>query len=675
MSESILFHSNPPTPPPTVETADQALLQLERLASDRGPLAADAESEQRFYREALRVFATLAGAEGATLWRGGEGALLPAIRYPDPPAPESDPSTRGATPIDSHTRSLIEQAARSGRPSLVRGRRARSGAAGPVTLACPLAKPLGSGGPERGAAAFCVLVCHPAVEVTDATSHRLLSFAMEVAGIVEQFRLRRQVERTNRLSGVRASIDAFLLRLHGNSRAPYAAQAVAEEGKRLLACDRLAVLSRRGGRWTVAAVSSVVEPAERSTIVRAMRRLVKLMLAASEGAVYSGSEMNDPILLAEADRYLELSGSRQFAVIPCAPPRFSDGEQGSAAGRRGVSVALLAEQFEGLLPKTEPIVLESLAPHAAIAIGRGRSRGGGARSRLTGALLSIVTLALVAATAYALTLVRAPLTVTAEGRFLPVTRTRVYAPLDASVQEVLAGHGASVEAGQPLLKLQSVELALQMQEARASLTNTLEEIKSLETAKLRATLPGFARDADVSAIASEVEVLRKRIAYDKKRIALLKLQRERLTILSPHGGRVTSWDPNSRLSDRPVQRGQRLLEVASDEQGWKIEAEAYDRHAGGLLKAWRKQGELGAEYVIKSDPSERHRARVIDVASVTQLNESGQATVRFEALPEDPRRLAPREGMTLLVKVHCGERPLGYVWFHEAWEELQRRWF
>jgi hypothetical protein len=33
----------------------------------------------------------------------------------------------------------------------------------------------------------------------------------------------------------------------------------------------------------------------------------------------------------------------------------------------------------------------------------------------------------------------------------------------------------------------------------------------------------------------------------------------------------------------------------------------------------------------------------------------------------------PRPGATVVARIHCGRRALGYVWLHEVWEFIQSR--
>jgi hypothetical protein len=94
-----------------------------------------------------------------------------------------------------------------------------------------------------------------------------------------------------------------------------------------------------------------------------------------------------------------------------------------------------------------------------------------------------------------------------------------------------------------------------------------------------------------------------------------------------------------------------------------------------VLTAAESSEPLRVSYVVKSDPATRHFGSVSNLAEATQPDADGNPVMRVDVKPEDAARAAPRSGMMVAAKIKCGERSLGYVWFHEAWEAFQRYWF
>jgi hypothetical protein len=47
------------------------------------------------------------------------------------------------------------------------------------------------------------------------------------------------------------------------------------------------------------------------------------------------------------------------------------------------------------------------------------------------------------------------------------------------------------------------------------------------------------------------------------------------------------------------------------------------------------------------------------------LNERGESTIRVTVSLAQPRLSNPRAGTRVWLRLDCGRRPLGYVWFHD----------
>jgi multidrug efflux pump subunit AcrA (membrane-fusion protein) len=265
--------------------------------------------------------------------------------------------------------------------------------------------------------------------------------------------------------------------------------------------------------------------------------------------------------------------------------------------------------------------------------------------------------------------------ISAEGRFAPTSRMRAFAPRDSIVKRILVTHGAKVTQGQPLVELRSPELELQIEQVEGELATTRKEITALETARLRATLPNQKEETDVGSVAAKLSALRELTASHERQLQLLAKEASRLVVASPINGEVLSWKPEDYLQDRPVRRGQRLLEIGATDGDWEIELDVPDRRAGHVLTAAKSDQPLQVSYIVKSDPAQRHAGEVKSIATSAQADAEGNPTLRVDVRPENAAGAAPRSGMMVAANIHCGERSLGYVWFHEAWEAIQRHWF
>ncbi|QDT68008.1 hypothetical protein MalM25_09190 [Planctomycetes bacterium MalM25] len=496
-------------------------------------------------------------------------------------------------------------------------------------------------------------------------SLRLAAAIGEVAG---RYELRRAAQRVGEAEKRLARVEETLVRLHSVRGAGRIAAQAAEEGRRLIDCDRLSLIARSGGGWRVLAVSGVRQLNRRSDAAKRMTALAAAAARWGEPIAAPIDPYDTPRDVVEAiDAHCDAAGVRSLRVRPCPSPL-------DEADPDSPDAVLLAEWFDSDYRGDSEALLAALARHVGVAMARepGGLRAGSLLGR--GALAALLAGALTLAT-LAAAFTPATLWLHVEGRFEPVDRARVFAPLDGVVDEVLVEQSRRVEVGQPLLRLRSPELRLQREEVAEAIAATKADLAALETAKLRAALPGVGDpDDDPTALASRVASLREKLTYQQARRDLLALQAERLVVTSPIGGEVLSWRPQDLLSDRPVERGQRLLEIAGGER-WRLELETPDHRSGPLLNARAEGSPLRVEYVVRADPAETHTATVESIEPATRVSAEGLPVVRVVAAPDDAQAPNPRSGLGVSAKIDCGEHSLGYVWLHEAIAAVRRWWF
>lgn len=502
------------------------------------------------------------------------------------------------------------------------------------------------------------------------SAERSLELAAAVAEVASRYELRSEGARVSGAEARLARVEEALVRVHSHRAAKPMAKEAAEQGRLMTGCDRLSVLARSGGRWRVLAVSGVSRVSRRSDAARAIERLVQTAMRWGEPlrVPFSTNDAPPPQVVAQADSYCDTTGVRSLRVLPCEAPHDPDNQRPQA------EAALLAEWFDETRgPEADPL-LAALARHVGVATRRDAGRVTPSRLLNRWATAALVVALLVAAVASSL-MIQTPLWVAVDGRFEPIDQARVFAPLDGVVEELLVDQSDTVREGQPLVRLASPELQLRLEEVAEAITATRSELASLETAKLRAALPGRDPDSDdPTVIASRVAAQTERLEHQQRRLELLREQEALLLVTSPIDGRVVSWRPGDLLTDRPVRRGQRLLEIAAGER-WRIELEAPDHRSGHVLAAAERGEPLHVEYVVRSNPSQTHRGIVTEVADTTSTSPDGLPVVRVVVAPDDALATNPRSGLGVSAKINCGNHSLAYAWLHEAIEAIRRRWF
>lgn len=659
----------PPGDPSAGRSADAATpTDADAFLDDLDRLAADATDADAFYGRLLESTTPAIGALVAERWRAApDAAISRAERF--------HAAGVGLATLPAADARRLAAVRDEGLPKLWPAE--RRGLVG-AWLACPV----------RGVdGTRCLLAFALPEGVSEAVAARTLEFVTAVGEVAERFEIARRTVELADTARRLSSCEAFALRVHALRGVRPVARAIVDAARDAVGGGRAALLVRPGrGRWRVIAVSGAPRHAARSDAVRRMERLARAVAIGDAGVVSGGAtphaigplgadpepgvaEALAPQIVNAVDHYADAAGATALIAAPCQEVDV-DGEP-RGPGQR---VALLVERFEGAFPDDAPDRLAPIARHATVAMRRASAGGRlAALVRPSRLLLAAALTASLVASAAALWLIRVDLTVTADGRFVPAERARVFAPVDGVVQELMVDHGAAVAEGQPLVRLRSPQLEIEQEKVAEALAITRQEIASLETAKLRGRLGPASDDFDAAAVSARVAALRQQLTHQRRRRDLLAEEAERLVVTSPVAGEVVSWRPADYLADRPVTRGDRLLEVASREGDWRIEIDLPDHQTGPLLAVDRDA--LRVRYVVKAAPDAEHAGDVVRVATATRVDAEGRPVLRVEVRPDAASRVSPRSGLAVVAKIDCGKHRLGYAWCHEAWKAFLRRWF
>jgi multidrug efflux pump subunit AcrA (membrane-fusion protein) len=271
-------------------------------------------------------------------------------------------------------------------------------------------------------------------------------------------------------------------------------------------------------------------------------------------------------------------------------------------------------------------------------------------------------------------LIKAEYRVEAKGHLMPVHRQAVYAPWDGDVEELFVSDGARVKEGQPLLRLRNDELRAQLESKTGELLLHQAERRTL-LAQIDDAAKRAKRDDEIR-LQGQLMELQARIRGVETLTAILTQRVERLTNKAPLSGVVTTFRVRELLNQRPAQRGEVLLEIADDSGEWRLELDVEEDRMGHVLRAQNDQRDpLHVEFVLATTPTETYTGSLQQIATrPKQLPEQG-SLVEVYASIDRGQELNRRIGADVRAKIHCGERSLGYVWFGDVVEFVQRRWW
>jgi multidrug efflux pump subunit AcrA (membrane-fusion protein) len=468
----------------------------------------------------------------------------------------------------------------------------------------------------------------------------------------------------------------------------------ANDGRSLLGCDRVSVAIREGRRVKVRAVSGQEDVHQRANLIRTMTNLTRRVMKTGERLVYTGSaEDLPPPLEKPLSDYLAESRMRMVLMIPLLDPRRSaktdhEGQPVRKRDKRAIVGCLIVEQANeseprvGLMPKVELIV-----PHVAEAVADAEQHEsifllplwrtiGRTLRWFRGRKLAIAIAVAIGLGALGAALAYVPWTyrVTAEGRLMPVVQHEVFAPENGDVREIKVRGGDQVNAGDPLIILRNQELEAEIVSTAASAAEKEKQYNALRDQAVELSAVGKYEEALKAQGERDRAQTEARGLRDK--LDVLKARAERLIVRSPAKGTVATFQVEQLLRDRPVQRGERLLEVMDESLDWRLELDVPEHRMGHLLRAMKKSSDqtLPIEYVPATAVETTLHGRLRAAQIATRANQSQEEGAIVEVYADLTEQEIPgrRIGSQVTAKIDCGKRSLFYVLFGDVVEFVQR---
>jgi multidrug efflux pump subunit AcrA (membrane-fusion protein) len=467
-----------------------------------------------------------------------------------------------------------------------------------------------------------------------------LRFVSDLCDLAATYLKNRQMRQMMSQQRLWNQLEGFTHQIHGSLDLKETAYAVVNDGKRLVACDRLTVALKIASRTMVEAVSGQEVVEQRSNLVRELTRLCKVVIRSGEDLLYTGNTDGlAPDIRDALEMYVDESGSKVVVVTLLHKPE-TIGEDGTdnKIKEKVAFGCLVAEQIgDELAPTDMHARTEVVSRHASTALWNAQEHHkifmkpvlkalGSPWRMFRGRTLAKIGAGLAAVLVFIAGMAFIPCTLTIEGHgsLLPEERHKIYAPVVGIVSEVLVDHDARVKKGDILAKIESYELQKELKGLMAEMQKAKSQMVSLglQSEKLRHG-QDEQEQIQVQAQLAEARITAK---SSKERIDILNEQLELTNVRSPQDGVITTWEARKTLVGRPVEIGNELLQVAAEDGEWILEVEVPDDDMGPILaaqskldddiKAGRKKvgSTLSAYFVTMTDPEHRYPGYVVRIA-------------------------------------------------------------
>jgi len=493
--------------------------------------------------------------------------------------------------------------------------------------------------------------------------------------------------------------EPFLFDLQQHLDSRQLAHSACSSLRDLLGVERVTLVGRNGRHDKILAISGQVKVSRHSPYARQARQLARETVQTNEPLLHCRQNpLDSQDISPTVSEYLTATHAQVLAVIPlygCAEPDAPDAEPNRQPKAERIVGALIVERSKSSSFDAAHVeVLRLLADHVGNAMDRtqrhesllllpvwrtlGRTYHWLTRRHLRKSIaaLLLITIALVS-----LVVVPWDYRVTGDGTLMPVVQRRVFAPGDAEVGAVFVTGGEFVESGTPLVQLVSKELESEEIRLRTLIEEKLTSLNALRSAREASQrADDQARTIEIEGQYAEHQV---EIRHLREQHRSVQSRLQELNVVAPCDGVVATFQVDQLLSDRPVNRGDVLLEVMDPRQGWQLELKLEDRRMGPLLAATEEHAALPVEFILVTQPETAYHGslkaigyrsnsmpeagNVVDLQVDPTVSESKGDALAHTLPPE-----AMWIGASVKAKISCGPRPLGYVLFGDVIDYLRK---
>ncbi len=433
-------------------------------------------------------------------------------------------------------------------------------------------------------------------EVGPSTQKGYLRFLGQMCELAADFLKSHQLRHFSDRQTLWSQLEDFTRAVHVSLDPRETAYMIANEGRRLIECDRLSVAIRKGSKCKIEAVSGQDLFDKRSNTVRLLGQLATAVVATGDTVWYTGDTRDlAPQVEDAVQEYVDEAHSKTVAVLPLqrpAPPEEDDPKKRTEpAPPIG---ALIVERIEdsrlapNMVHRAEVVrqhsstALANAMEHQNLflmpvwrALGKTRwvlqARTLPKTLSISGGVLLVILV---------LALWPARFTMESKGTLEPVWRQDVFAGIDGVVEELKVAHGDTVNEDQLLALLRNTDLEVALTDVQGQRMATTERLFAVQRSMGDRRLSTEER----SRLAGEQAELKQKLLSLDAQLVLYEAKQLELDVTSPMKGQVITWDLWDRLIHRPVQRGQILMRVANPDGRWQLELKMPENHMGPVIE-------------------------------------------------------------------------------------------
>ena len=681
--------------PNAVDGVDPALIdktknQIRNLVAEIAELSKSSIGLTEFFEGFLIRTTGALASEGGAIWLDETGTGQLDLQY-HVNMDQSKLATDSAAQIQHSM--LLEKLRASGEASLIP---ANSGSAGEDKAGNPTENLLIVGPLKVNETKIGLVEIFQRPGAGPTTQRGYLRFLVQMCEIASDFLTNRKIRNFGDQQILWQQIDSFVHSIHQGLDPTQTAFVIANEGRRIIDCDRVSVVITNGSRCQIKAVSGLDSIERRADQVKQLQKLTRAVVKTNEPLWYSGDDEDlPPQIEKRLHSYVDKSHSKMLAIIPLESQIDVGGtleNKPNSGAAKPIIGALIVEQLkdstiENSLQKrievvckhSESALSNSLEHNGLFLMPLWKSLGKMAKpfsgSQLPKTLFALTMLGGIIAF---FSLFPYPFTLSSNGNLQPIQQHEVYAKVGGTLEEVFVTGNDSerVKENDVLARITSNDLDVQIQNLSGQIKQTREQIR-----KFRRAIQERLSKIDNTMLDGELQKSEQQLISLTSELELKRQQAANLLIRSPADGVIVNWQIRKNLLKRPVDRGQNLMTVVNPDGGWQLEIDVPERRVGHLINRLNSSDEpIEVMFALVSHPGKEFTGTLIEIDKKLEVysddGNCAKAVVGFdnEQIPLD----LLKTGTRVNAKLYCGTRTIGFVWFHELFETVgtaYKYWF
>ena len=290
---------------------------------------------------------------------------------------------------------------------------------------------------------------------------------------------------------------------------------------------------------------------------------------------------------------------------------------------------------------------------------------------------TLVVIALIVAAGVTLALVPYDYRVSCDGRLMPMVQREVFTNWEGEVVAIHVQSGQRVKKGELLVEIRNEDLKAQLLETENKL-NELRLMRLTLNAQLQSGNNNKRPVDEITKLRGQLNETETQISGVLKHLEILRDRLDKLNVKAPIDGVVTTFQIEQLLINRPVQRGELLLEIMDPNGPWQLELDVEEKRMGHILRATERKGDIGlpVEFILATSNELSYEGEVTEFSTRTNSSEESGSIVETYATFDKEKLPLLRIGAEVSAKIDCGERSLFYVLFGDVVETCRRYfWF